>query len=430
MTVAVAALLGGLSDEAVVVAALSRDAEVRLARRCLDVSDLLATVSSGAADVALIVPSARGLTVDLLERLAALVPVVAVADTREGGGEQSRALGLLPVGPDPAEVLDACRRAVARPRPVGRHGYSVPASSRPPTPTLPPSTGDVAPSSGGGARGRVVAVWGPVGSPGRTSTAVHCAGEAVASGAPGATVLLADADTYGPSVAVALGVLEEIPGLAAACRAATLHELTVPQLAELAPEVVPGLRILTGLTRTERWPELRPSALAQVWEVARALADLTLVDVGFCLEQDEELSFDTQAPRRNGAALGTLEAADEVLAVCRPDPVGVLRFVREWPHLTEAVTAPIRVVVAGVRSRTAGADSRREVLHLLEMHCGVRREEVVLVPDDRDAYDAALLRARTLAEAAPRSRARRELRRLAEQLLPREAVGDGVLVPV
>ena len=38
---------------------------------------------------------------------------------------------------------------------------------------------------------------------------------------------------------------------------------------------------------------------------ARSLAAVTVVDCGFCLEQDEELSFDTAAPLRNGATLST-----------------------------------------------------------------------------------------------------------------------------
>ena len=72
----------------------------------------------------------------------------------------------------------------------------------------------------------------------------------------------------------------------------------------------------------DRWPELRPAALTMVWRVACRLVDVTVVDIGFCLEDDEELAYDTAAPRRNGAALLTLESADVVVAV--PSPVGEL----------------------------------------------------------------------------------------------------------
>ncbi len=80
------------------------------------------------------------------------------------------------------------------------------------------------------------------------------------------------------------------------------------------------LRLLTGISRADRWPEVRPSAIPGVLEVARAMAPLTVVDCAFALEADEEISYDTMAPRRNGATLAVLSAADVVLAVgsCAP----------------------------------------------------------------------------------------------------------------
>ena len=144
----------------------------------------------------------------------------------------------------------------------------------------------------------------------------------------GVPTLLADADVYGGVVAQVLGFLDEAPGLAAAARLANNGQLDVAALAAAAPQAAPHLRVLTGISRADRWPELRPSALEQVWLLCRSLAAVTVVDLGFCLEQDEELSFDTAAPRRNGATLATLDAADTVLAVGTADPVGMQRLVR------------------------------------------------------------------------------------------------------
>ena len=47
----------------------------------------------------------------------------------------------------------------------------------------------------------------------------------------------------------------------------------------------------------------------------RVVADLVVVDCAAPLEQDEELVFDTAAPRRNAATLVALECADEVVVV-------------------------------------------------------------------------------------------------------------------
>ena len=62
-------------------------------------------------------------------------------------------------------------------------------------------------------------------------------------------------------------------------------------------QVRPRLRVLPGIDRADRWPELRPSAVDVVLDLARDLSAVTVVDCGFSLERDEELSFDTAAPR-------------------------------------------------------------------------------------------------------------------------------------
>jgi Flp pilus assembly CpaE family ATPase len=215
-----------------------------------------------------------------------------------------------------------------------------------------------------------------------------------------------------------LGLLDESAGLAAAVRLAAAGppgpagRLDVPALARLAPLVSPELRVLTGIPRADRWPELRPASLEVVWATARQLADLVVVDCGFNLERDEELTFDTPAPRRNGATLVTLEHADVVVAVARADPVGLARFARALPALREAApAATLQVVVTQVRRSVLGSDPYGQVLAALERYAGVH--EAVLLPDDRPALDRALARGQTLAEAAPSSPLRRELAGLA-----------------
>ena len=134
-----------------------------------------------------------------------------------------------------------------------------------------------------------------------------------------------------------LGLLDESPGLAGAARLAGAGTLDGAALVRLAWSVRPHLRVLTGLARADRWPELRPRAVAAVLEEARRLADVTVVDCSFSLEDDEELSFDTAAPRRNGATLAVLEAADTVLCVSGADPVALQRSIRALGELREVL---------------------------------------------------------------------------------------------
>jgi MinD-like ATPase involved in chromosome partitioning or flagellar assembly len=257
-------------------------------------------------------------------------------------------------------------------------------------------------------------VWGPVGSPGRSTVAVNLAAELAELGHP---TLLIDADTYGGVVGQLLGILDEAPGLAAACRLANQGALDVSALAGVALQLRPGLRVLTGITRAERWLEVRPTALRTVLALARSLAPMTVIDCGFCLEQDEELAYDTAAPRRNGATLAALEAADEVIAVAAADPVGLARFVRALPDCAaiSAGRVPVTVVNRLRRGVVGPGDPRREVASALERYAGVTSIQVV--PDDAEALDAAVAAGKTLADVAPHAPARQAIRGLAARLV-------------
>jgi Flp pilus assembly CpaE family ATPase len=152
-----------------------------------------------------------------------------------------------------------------------------------------------------------------------------------------------------------------------------------------------------------------------VLEEARRLAALTVVDCGFSLEEDEELSFDTAAPRRNGATLTVLEAADEVLCVSGADPVALQRTVRALAELREVLPAvEPHVVVNQVRRGPVPGNPREEIASALSRFAG--REVRAFLPADRKATDAALAAGRSLAEVAPQSPLRSALGALAVEL--------------
>ena len=172
-----------------------------------------------------------------------------------------------------------------------------------------------------------------------------------------------DADVYGGTVAAVLGLLDESPGLAAACRQAVGPPPRRRRArARCAGSSGPQLRVLTGIPLASRWTELRPAAVASVLAAARALADFTVVDCGFCLETDEELSFDTLAPRRNGATLAVLDDADLVVVVGAADPIGMQRLVRGLAELRDAeIAAPVWVVLNRVRPGVVPGDTEAEL---------------------------------------------------------------------
>ena len=415
-------VLTAVSDavwEAELVAAFERgDLGVAVVRRCVDLADLLATASTGHARAAILSADLRRLDRDALGRLTvAGVAVVGLVPPGDDDAERRlRSLGVRHVLPSDStpEVLSAAVAlavgGAAAPTAGERAAVADPRAAL--AAALPPVEPAGADRSSAGT-GRVVAVWGPTGAPGRTTVAVGLASEVAALGR---SVLLVDADVYGGVVAQVLGLLDEAPGLAAAARLANSGALDLPALASLARSVSPALRVLSGIARADRWPELRPTAVEAVLALSRSLATTTVVDCGFALEQDEELAYDTSAPRRNGATLAVLESADTVLAVGTADPVGLSRLVRGLGELRDAVPGVIPVVVVNrLRPSAIPGDARKEVRSALARYAGV--PEVVFVPLDVSGVDSAVAGGRTLAEAAPASPARQALAALAADLL-------------
>lgn len=405
--------------EADLVSAFERgDYGVSVVRRCVDLADLLATAASGTAQAVILSADLRRLDRDALARLAtAGVAVVALA-AGDDAHRRLRQLGVrqvLAADAGPEAISAAVTSAVAEELVNGADslqlGYADPRAA---LPQLPPADDDasLATAEQKGWDGRLVAVWGPTGAPGRTTLAVTIATEAARLGV---STLLADADVYGAVVAQALGLLDESPGLAAAVRQANAGNLDVVALAKLARVVSPQLRVLTGIARADRWPELRPAGLTTVYALARRLAALTVVDCGFCLEQDEELSYDTAAPRRNGATLATLAEADHVIAVGSADPIGAQRLVRSLTELAEVLPdCRPQVVVNRVRSGPVNGEPQAQLAAALSRYAGI--ENITFVPHDQPGFDRALAGGRSIGEVAPNSPARQAILPLVARL--------------
>ena len=392
--------------------ALEASDQVRIARRCADLADLLATAAAGLGAAAVVSDDLRGLDLSAVAALRASgLHVVGVSAPGDEGSERHlRQLGITTIvaAGSPLSVLEAALLEPFGATQVVDH------TGLPPDPfgEGPEAAAHaVLPATDDDERrppGRVVAVWGPTGAPGRTTVAIAIASELAGLGV---TTVLVDADTYGGSVAQALSLLDEAPGLAAAARAADQGTLDLATLARLSPQVTRGMRVITGIPKAERWPEIRPPALERVLELARSLAEVVVVDCGFNLEDDEELSYDTQAPRRNAATLTTLSVADDLLAVGSCDPVGLQRLVRGLQERGTVPSPPPRVVVNRVRSSSVGSRPESRVSDALARFAGV--EQVDFVPDDPQALDDAAREGRALCECAPGSPARVALRALA-----------------
>ena len=272
---------------------------------------------------------------------------------------------------------------------------------------LPSRLGQV--DSRQGRAASVIAVWGPAGAPGRTTLAINLAAEIAAAGH---TVALVDADPYGGAVAPSLGLLDEAPGFASACRLAGSDALDRAELERVvqrysAPRA--SFDVFTGLVGPSRWPELSRERVTAALGAIRGWVEYVVIDTGFSLEHDEEITSDQFAPRRNASTFACLAAADRVVAIGLADPVGLSRLLRGHSELVDLVEPErIDVVVNRVRTSALGIDAHGQVRQTLRRFAGLA--DATILPHDGKATDAAILTARTLRDAAPRSPLRTAVR--------------------
>ncbi|MEO7125840.1 MAG: chromosome partitioning protein [Nakamurella sp.] len=454
---------GGHAWETGVVAEVGRsDASLTVVRRCADIADVLAVASTGQISAAIVAADLRRLDSESVHELAAcgvrVVGIYRAGDERVPS--QLQRIGVADAVPDdatPAAIVQVLRDVLSSREDVADESGKAAIGSDPmralsesqTVPRFAPrsrsdvttdATPDVAPADGphrrrGGRRrthdareerpahavrlgrgqrigpsapsaasrdvdtsrsGRVIAVWGPAGAPGRSTVAMGIADRMVAGGS---SVVLIDADVYGGVLANAFGLLDESAGLAGACRLASNGRLGPSDFAALSWQVADRLTLMTGIARADRWPELRPSTIPHVLDCARVLADVVIVDCAAVLETDEEITFDTLAPRRNGATIAVLDAAEVVIAVGSADPPGMERLARGYADVTQTIAGvEPRIVFNRVRATAA---STSELGDASRRFCGC--DPVAFLPEDRALVDLAWQRGVTLSTVASKA---------------------------
>ncbi|CAN5166492.1 P-loop NTPase [soil metagenome] len=366
--------------------------------RSVDLPDLVASAGTGLARCAVVAHSLAGLDADTVAHLdRAGVRVVAVLgvgpNDAAGTRERLARIGVArSVEADLGELCSAVREVTRQAEESG---------------PLPVESEDGLP--GTRARGRLTAVWGPGGAPGRTTVATALAAELAGRGV---STMLVDADPYGGAVAQHLGILDEVSGLLSAARRANAGQLGINGLNEVARSLDGGLRVLTGLPRADRWAEVRPAAFTEILDCAEGLVDQVVLDLGFSLEDAQTDPF-AASPRRNETTLSALERAGDVVVVGSADPVGLSRLARGLVELRELLpTVPLHVVVN--RTRSTLGWSQAEVGAMIESF--VRPVRTHYLPEDRTTVDRALTSGRSLAELGD-SPLRQGISQMADTLL-------------
>ncbi len=377
----------GASWEAAALRLIEQVPDLELDRRCVDVADLVSAAQTGTAAVALISLGLPGLDADIVHRL--------------------RQTGVYPIALDGEAARCQALGIADRLEPAGLSGISELLPDRVAVPVTTPEP------AGSGA---LVAVWGPVGAPGRSTVALTLADHWARSGR---RTILVDADPFGGSIAQMLGVLDEVSGLLSAVRAA--NDGRVAELSQHLYAISEHLHLLTGLPRPELWTRIRAGAADRLLERLRQDAEISVLDAGFCLESPDP--FDSSAPSRNQLTLQCLGAADAIVAVGRADPVGLTRLVRGLHDLKQVVpTASISVVVNMTRSSIGW--NEREMAATIERLSGI--VPAAFLPLEPPVVDAATINGRTLHETQPDSRLVRAIDKFAEQYTTEQRLGPAL----
>ena len=367
----------GAAWEPAILSALNGHPKIALLKRCVDVEDLLAAALTGQAEVAVVTADLPGLDASAVARLGeAGVRLVSVAADVDGARPAADRIGIRAVvAPTPSLVVEAVLDPTA-----------VPVSP----PSMEPTLNGLAevPTSVG-PPGRVIAVWGPAGAPGRTTLASALGAELARRSL---TTVLIDADPYGGTLAQQLGVLDEVSGLLAAARLVAGGGAP-DRLARVQRRLSDRLAMVTGLPRGDRWAEVRPGALEELVGRLRSGAQV-VVDTGFSLEEDPAADIGIR-PQRNGLTREAIELADEIVVVGAADPVGLARLARGLHDLREvAPTVPLRVCVNRMRPTLGWREN-----DVSRMLADFGAPSVSFLPDDQPAVDRALVAGRSLIES-------------------------------
>ena len=258
--------------------------------------------------------------------------------------------------------------------------------------------------------GKIIAVWGTHGAPGRSTLALALAAYLNEQG----STILVDCDINAPSQVQLLGLPEDSSGLASAARLATHGELDSTRLVQTLLSAKADLQVLTGLGRSGRWRELPVASMNKVWEVCRHTAEYTVVDLSGGLEEERVEDF-AMEPDHDAVAAALLEQADLTLIVGAADPVGIRRLIQLLNSSRQAVGGRSQVVVNRVRSSTAGADPNSAIGSVLVRYTSA--SDIVYVPADYRLFDKALMQAQPVAVVESRSAAAKSIAKLAKLVM-------------
>jgi MinD-like ATPase involved in chromosome partitioning or flagellar assembly len=256
--------------------------------------------------------------------------------------------------------------------------------------------------------GASICVWGPAGSPGKSTLAANLACELALAGN---SVILLDLDTYSPAQSDLFGLVDHPPGLASAARLLAQDRLDQEQIRRLSAHFEVGeghLSILTGLSSAARWPEISSEKTEGLISCASDYFDFVIVDVASHLES--AVRQVGGVVDRNVASRSAISKCTLTIGIIAADPIGVRRFLDSADAVT-GLASNLVLIANRLRTSVLGSDAKNQVKDTIQQFAGL--DVATFIPADYESCDRALLEMVPLAMLKRSSPARQAIAQFA-----------------
>ena len=248
-----------------------------------------------------------------------------------------------------------------------------------------------------------MAFWSAPGSVGRTTTALNLA----ACAAVKMRVLVIDLDFVAPSVAL-LAAGQDLPSLSTVLHhhqiAPTVDEAFLREFAPHFACLPNGFRVIAGLSRPERWPEIEPRLLGGLLKDLAPFVDLIVCDLHASAHK---------LLAANAVARSILAEADSVIALANANPLSLSRLLREIHELQtlRPDNESIHVVFNRVDGNKPQPSESAAFVELTKMAAPMTLRE------DHDAFELLVARASLKATMRKRSAYKTDMQALTDKVL-------------
>lgn len=238
----------------------------------------------------------------------------------------------------------------------------------------------------------LVCVWGTNGSPGRSSVAINLSFSLASKNFP---TLLVDLDAIVPSLAPALGLVSEVPGVSSLVHDALKGRLSQESIEKNVIEVNPGLHVLTGISNPKRWPELRTEGLIQVLKLCSQMYANIICDLSAVLPESTDSSLnDVAIFRRFDHIPKVLEISSRNIFVLSATPLSLIRASEALEALQEINKSEPLIILNKVNEINLGQKYESTVEAILGRW--VNSGSIYRIPDRPEIFAESWMRAESV----------------------------------